>query len=220
MEVTADWSDEQNRIPSSGGGVNAPGGVAPVGVGPQVTASGLGPPVAPIEAYSVTQHQSNDADSPLFRASLPLGGAQPVELPEKRDSRRHLVLALLLFILAVAAGKASTMPWRDYMWQNNAMTIETGWTRNDGVLGFGWVTMVFAMCLAGSGLLIATARERIGRVIAVTAGISLMLLATMEWGVNGANSRNGPGSGLWVQLLAGAAAVLVVGMISPTENRP
>ncbi|MEZ5309771.1 MAG: hypothetical protein R2735_04105 [Microthrixaceae bacterium] len=93
-----------------------------------------------------------------------------MELPEKRDSRRHLVLALLLFILAVAAGKASTMPWRDYMWQNNAMTIETGWTRNDGVLGFGWVTMVFAMCLAGSGLLIATARERIGRVIAAHCG--------------------------------------------------
>ena len=127
------------------------------------------------------------------------------------------MLAMLLFIVAVAAGKASTMPWRDYMWQSGDDLIETGWTREAGQLGRGWLTMILAMSIATAGLLIASARERSGRILAVASGIALMILATVEWGIAGANTRNGPGSGLWLQLIAGAAAVLVVGIISPSD---
>lgn len=157
--------------------------------------------------------------SPLFDNSIPLGGVTPSPVePTRTSSRRHLILAMALFIVAVAAGKASTMPWRDYVWQSTDRVIETGWTRETGELGRGWLTMILAMAVASAGLLIATARERSGRILAVASGIGLMVLATVEWGVAGADSSNGPGTGLWLQLIAGAAAVLAVGIVPPEEH--
>lgn len=163
---------------------------------------------------------SAPTEAPIYGSGVPLGGLGPsTDSPPEKSTRRHLILAMLLFIAAVGAGKASTMPWRDYMWSNPNTVVETGWAQESGKVGMGWITMILAMCIATSGLLIITLKERFGRVLAVSSGAALMCLATLEWGVGGAGSRNGPGIGLWIQLLVGAAVILVVGMISPTTSK-
>lgn len=157
--------------------------------------------------------------SPTFDRSVPLGGVEPVDdPPEHAGPVRHLVLAAILLIAAIMAAWASTLPWRDQVWQRPDTDVMTGWTRVDGVLGRGWMTMVLAVLIAGSGLLIAISKQRAGRVLAVASGIGLMVLATVEWGVAGASDLDGPGKGLWVQLLVGAIVVLAVGIVSPVTQ--
>lgn len=158
-----------------------------------------------------------DQTTPLG-SGVPLGGVEPGPPPaDPPQPVRHLVLALILLIAAVVAAWSSTMPWSDPAWHRPNGVIPTGWTRYEGALGRGWVTMSVAVLIAGSGLLIATYSERLGRIVAVISGITLMALATIEWGIAGATDLDGPGMGLWVQLMTGVAVVLAVGIVTPLD---
>lgn len=156
---------------------------------------------------------------PTFDAVTPLGGVAP-EPSGKEQPRpvRHLVLAVVLLVTAIVAAWSSTMPWRDQVWHRPNGPVPTGWTRDGEVLGRGWITMALAVLVASSGLLITISRERLGRIIAVTSGIALMALATIEWGVAGVSDLDGPGRGLWVQLLTGVVIVLAVGIVTPLDH--
>jgi hypothetical protein len=153
-----------------------------------------------------------------FSQSSPLGGTLPVAVaaPVKSD-RRELMLTAALLILALAAGASSLMPWRDYAFRYGTRVAETGWAAANGGLGRGWMTVVCAVLLAVSGVLIAAERGHAGRLLAALTGTTLMLLAIGEWGLGAGSSRSGPGLGIWIQFVVGALAVIAVGVLGPAD---
>jgi len=171
------------------------------------SAPGLQTPAAP----------GNPSDM-SFTQSSPLGGTLPMVVPvaEKSD-RRDLILTGVLLVLALLAGASSLMPWRDYAFRYGTRALETGWAGANGNLGRGWMTVIGAVLLAISGVLIAAERGRTGRVLAVLTGMGLVLLAIAEWGLGAGSARSGPGSGIWLEFVVGIAAVLAVGVLGPTH---
>lgn len=157
--------------------------------------------------------------SPIFDTTVPLGGIEPGgEVVEPGGPVRHLVLALILLVAAIIAAWSSTMPWRDQAWHRPDTDLMTGWSRVDGVLGRGWLTMALAVLVAISGLLIAISKQRPGRILAVASGLGLVVLPTVEWGIAGSAGLDGPGKGLWFQLIIGVFVVLAVGVVTPLED--
>jgi len=126
-------------------------------------------------------------------------------------------LTSILLLAALAAGACTLMSWRDVGHQVNL--IETGWTRVDGSLARGWVPVLIGVLLAVAAVLIAAEKERAGRLLAVTAGASLMLFTVLEWGLGMKGVRSGPGPGLWVLFLVGLIVVIAVGVLGPTADR-
>ncbi len=126
------------------------------------------------------------------------------------------MLATVLLAAAITAGASSLMPWRDYAWQFSERLVETGWVRSEGGVGRGWITVAIAVVIAAAGVLIAAERTRIGRFLALVGGVALMAASIIEWGIGDGGSRNGPGTGLWVELAVGAVVILAIGMIEPS----
>ncbi len=163
---------------------------------------------------------SSSSGSPevSFSQSSPLGGTLPVSVAEPvKSDRRDLILTAVLLVSALVTGASSLMPWRDYAFRYGTRAQETGWAAANGGLGRGWMTVVCAVLLAVSGVLIAAERGRAGRVLAVLSGTILMLLAVAEWGLGASNSRSGPGSGIWLQFLVGLVVVIAVGVLGPPD---
>ena len=155
-----------------------------------------------------------------FVQSAPLGGAAPVQqVPETRSERGELVLIGVLFVAALVTGASSLMPWRDYAYRYGTRVQETGWVGADGALGRGWVTVILAVLIAVSGVLIAAERVRAGQTLATLSGASLVLLAIAEWGLGAGDSRTGPGLGIWVELLVGTVVVIAVGALGTPRVR-
>lgn len=149
-----------------------------------------------------------------YASGAPLGGSVPVPVIHERPSdRRELLLTAVLLVSAITAGASSLMPWRDYAWQMSGRVEETGWVRSDGSLGRGWITVALAVLLAIAGVLIAAERSKAGRILAVFAGMGLVTASIIEWGMGDGGSRNGPGTGLWLELIVGLIVVLAVGML-------
>lgn len=185
--------------------------------GEVTTPDGFQPQFGP--ATTTTTTDGRPSGSPIFDTTIPLGGVGPGnEAPPESRPIRHLVLAVVLLIAAILAAWASTMPWRDQVWHRPDTDLVTGWTRANGVLGRGWLTMLLALLIAGSGLLIAISKQRPGRILAVASGVGLMVLATVEWGVAGTPGLDGPGKGLWLQLIVGVVVVLAVGVVTPLKE--
>jgi hypothetical protein len=153
--------------------------------------------------------------------STPLGGAAPVEAaPVQRSDRHELVLTALLFVSALVAGAASLMPWRDYAYRYGTRVEETGWVAADGSLGRGWITVICAVLIAVSGVLIAAERPRAGRTLATLSGVALVIVAIAEWGFGAGDARSGPGTGIWVELLVGVFVVIAVGALGTRDTTP
>ncbi|MHB1139628.1 MAG: hypothetical protein ACYC2O_11780 [Microthrixaceae bacterium] len=153
--------------------------------------------------------------------SAPLGGAAPVTPPVAPRSDRHeLVLTGLLFVAALVAGAASLMPWRDYAYRYGTRLEETGWMEADGSLGRGWITVLLAVCIAVSGVLIAAEKVRLGRTLATLSGTGLVLVAIGEWGLGAGAARTGPGTGIWVELVVGVVVVVAVGALGTRGPSP
>jgi hypothetical protein len=150
-----------------------------------------------------------------FVQSAPLGGVVPTAPVEERTSdRRDLVLTAALFVLAVVAGAASLMSWRDFGRRLGSPVVETGWVRADGSLGRGWIAVALAVLIAVAGVMIAAEKGRAGRVLAVLAGMALAVTAVVEWGLGAGSVRSGPGAGIWVELITGVLVVVLVGAFS------
>jgi len=146
--------------------------------------------------------------------SSPLGGSVPTEaVAPVRSDRSDLLLTAILFVSALVTGAASLMPWRDYAYRYGTRVEETGWVGADGGLGRGWATVLIAVLIAVSGVLIAAERQRLGRTLATLSGVALMLVAIAEWGLGAGDARSGPGLGIWVQLVIGAVVVIAVGAL-------
>ncbi len=149
-----------------------------------------------------------------FGSGGPLGGSAPVpvDVPE-RSSRRELILVAVLLVVAVVAGAASLLSWRDFGRRFGATAVETGWERIDGTMGRGWVAVALATLLAVAGVLIASGRGRPGRILATWTGVVMCFAAVAEWGLGADATRTGPGIGLWIQLVLGVLVVLAVGIL-------
>ena len=50
------------------------------------------------------------------------------------------------------------------------------------------------------------------------AGVGLMVLAVLEFGLGAGRLRTGPGIGLWVELVVGLVVVAAVGMLSRPDD--
>ncbi|MFM7069734.1 MAG: hypothetical protein ACKOYM_09775 [Actinomycetes bacterium] len=154
-----------------------------------------------------------------FAPVVPLGGVAPVPAAAAQQSDvRDLVLAALLLVAALLAGGASLMGWRDF---GGAFGIDpggNGWVQSDGTIGRGWAAVVLAVALAVGGILVAVHRDRIGRRVAVAAASGMMLLAVLEFGFGTRRLPVGPGAGLWVELIAGAVALVAVGVLLPNRD--
>ena len=167
-------------------------------------------------APSAAPAPSND---PSFVASVALGGTAPVAVAEEhRTDLRDLVLATVLFAGALAAGGASLASWRDYGVQLDPSVPESGWVQADGSVGRGWAAVLLAVLLAVAGILVAVHRGRQGRRLAVVAGVALVLLSVVEFGLGAGRLRTGPGIGLWVELVVGIVVVAAVGMLGPSTD--
>ncbi len=140
----------------------------------------------------------------------------PVAAPE-RSSRRELTLVAVLLVVAVVAGAASLLAWRDFGRQFGATAVETGWERLDGTMGRGWVAVALATLLAVAGVLIASGRGRPGRMLATWTGVAMSIAAVAEWGLGAGATRTGPGIGLWLQLVLGVFVVLAVGILGAED---
>lgn len=153
-----------------------------------------------------------------FEPGAPLGGTgPPPPPPEPRPSRGPVLLTTVLLGAAVLCGAASLLVWRDY---GNVVTARptTGWDLPDGSLGRGWLAIALGVLFAVAGVLVAAERERAGRVLAVLGGVGAMLFAVLEWGLGAGAARTGPGTGIWLVFLTGAAVVLAVGVIHPERT--
>jgi hypothetical protein len=173
----------------------------------------------PVAPQSSQPSSAGSSPGVSFSQSSPLGGTLPVVVaaPVKSD-RRDLILTAVLLISALVTGASSLMPWRDYAFRYGTRAQETGWAAANGGLGRGWMTVLCAVLLAVSGVLIAAERGRAGRLLAVLSGTTLLLLAVAEWGLGASNSRSGPGSGIWLQFLVGLLVVIAVGVLGPTDS--
>ena len=156
---------------------------------------------------------------PSFVPSMPLGGAAPVvPVQEHRTDLRDLFLATVLFGCALAAGGASLASWRDYGVRLDPSVPESGWVQADGSVGRGWAAVLLAVLLAVAGILVAVHRGRQGRRLAVGAGVALVLLSVLEFGLGAGRLHTGPGIGLWIELVVGIVAVAAVGMLAPSSD--
>ena len=159
-------------------------------------------------------------NDPSFVASVALGGAAPVApLEEHRTDLRELFLVTVLFACALAAGAASLASWRDYGVRLDPSVAESGWVQADGSVGRGWAAVLLAVLLAVAGILVAVHRGRQGRRLAVGAGVALVVLSVVEFGLGAGRLRTGPGIGLWVELVVGIVVVAAVGMLGPKDPR-
>jgi len=136
-----------------------------------------------------------------------------VEAP-RRSERGPLVLATVLLVAAVLCGVASLLVWRDFG-RIVVRSETTGWALPDGSLGRGWVAVLFGVCFAVAGVLVAADRDRAGRILAVAAGVATSVFAIIEWGLGDGASRTGPGPGLWLLFIVGFVVLLAVGIIRP-----
>jgi hypothetical protein len=205
MTSTGPWSPPDASAPP-------PPSAPPPGASaaPRSDAPGLGtglPPAGPPAAGALN-----------FAAGAPLGGTAPTVTPEvPRSDRRELVLTAFLLVAAIVAGAASMMSWRDFGRRFGASATETGWERLDGSLGRGWLFVALGVLLATSGVLIASGRARVGRVLASSTGVLLVVAAIAEWGLGSDAARTGPGLGLWVELTVGVLVVIAVGVLGPKD---
>jgi hypothetical protein len=159
------------------------------------------------------------ANDPSFVASVALGGAAPVAVVEEHHTDlRELFLATILFGCALAAGGASLASWRDYGVRLDPSVAESGWVQADGSIGRGWAAVALAVLLAVAGILVAVHRGRQGRRLAAAAGVALVLLSVVEFGLGAGRLRTGPGIGLWVELVVGIVVVAAVGMLGPSTD--
>ncbi len=158
-------------------------------------------------------------NDPSFVASVALGGAAPVEpVVVHRTDLRELFLVTILFGCALAAGAASLASWRDYGVRLDPSVAESGWVQADGSVGRGWAAVLLAVLLAVAGILVAVHRGRQGRRLAAGAGVALVLLSVVEFGLGAGRLRTGPGIGLWVELVVGIVVVAAVGMLGPSTD--
>ena len=158
-------------------------------------------------------------NDPSFVASVALGGAVPVEpVVVHRTDLRELFLVTILFGCALAAGAASLASWRDYGVRLDPSVAESGWVQADGSVGRGWAAVLLAVLLAVAGILVAVHRGRQGRRLAAAAGVALVLLSVVEFGLGAGRLRTGPGIGLWVELVVGIVVVAAVGMLGPSTD--
>ena len=172
---------------------------------------------APVQPPPYGAQQPTGAN---FVQSAPLGGAAPVdEVPQARSDRGELVLIGVLFVAALVTGAASLLPWRDYAYRYGTRVQETGWIGSDGDLGRGWITVVLAVLIAVSGVLIAAERVRLGQTLAALSGAALVVVAIAEWGLGAGDARTGPGLGIWVELLVGSVVVIAVGALGTPRVR-
>ena len=148
-----------------------------------------------------------------------MGGQLPVdEVDAAPSSRRELLLTASLFVAAVLTGASSLMPWRDFGNRFGGVADETGWVRTNGSLGRGWFVVLLGVLLAVSGILIASGRARLGRILGVCTGTAMVLAAIAEWGLGVGAVRTGPGSGLWALLLLGVLVVVLIGALGPDDD--
>jgi hypothetical protein len=131
---------------------------------------------------------------------------------------RELLFIGTLLVAAVAAAMASLMSWRDYGRVVISNSAENGWTLPDGSLGRGWIAVALGVVLAAAGVLVAADRGRSGRVLATMGGVGLMVLAVLEWGLGAGQLRTGPGAGIWVLFVLGAAVVVAVGTLGAPRH--
>ena len=120
-------------------------------------------------------------------------------------------MAGLLLVLAVAVALASLLSWRDFGTGLNP--DESGWVMADGTLGRGWVAIAIAILLAAGGALLVAGRRRLGLILARIGAVALIVFPAIEWSFGMRNTTSGPGLGLWVLLVIGAAMILFMGTI-------
>jgi hypothetical protein len=147
-------------------------------------------------------------------ATAPLGGTAPLpRAPEVESHRRPLIVAAVLLVTSVLCALSSLMSWHDY--GRGLDPAESGWDMADGSTGRGWVAVLIAILLAGSGVLLVSGRIRAGRNWARVGAAALIALPALEWAFGARASRTGPGLGLWVMLVAGVLLLVLLGALLP-----